>query len=448
MTFQAPKDDWFKPKTYLHFDVPVRDEQRSYIERIVTDKNKVAQHSFYPFITYKVTKYKMGTDPVSGNRFLDSSGERPLSYAAHLDSQIYSYYSKELTKLYEQKLLDNGISENVIAFRKLIDPISNDSKCNIHLANDAFEKIKSIGECDVIAVDIKSFFDKLNHDYLKKCWLDLIEEKRLPDDHFALYKSLTSHAIVFRKEVYKLFNIPKKNPKSKGFFRICSPEDFRRKVRGDSVEKKGNKIIRRGLINLRDKGIPQGSPISALLANIYMFDFDKILNHKVDSLKGAYFRYCDDIFCIIPKGSDFDIESFISTELDKIHLYLNDKKTERSIFSYNRGELISDKPIQYLGFMFDGKRKYIRASSIASYRRKARKAIRLAKSTMCKYNKKREEKGLETRKLYRRKLFKNYFHSGKTNFISYGHRASKTMNSNEIRKQIKKLCNYIIFEIG
>jgi hypothetical protein len=445
MKFKVPKDDWFRPKSYLHFDAPVRPDHRSHIEKIVTDVKKVAQHSFYPFITYKVKKYKMYTDEDSGKRLMDSSGERPLSYAAHLDSQIYSYYSKKLSEIYERRLINESISDNVIAFRKLVDK-NGESKCNIHLANEAFEKIKVVGESDVYAFDIKSFFDNLDHKYLKECWLDLLNVKRLPQDHFALYKSLSSHAIVYRDDAYKLFNIPKKNPKGKGIHRICSPKDFRDKVRGSKVTKVAGKVVKKGLINLNDKGIPQGSPISALLANIYMLEFDKALNKKMKSIGGDYFRYCDDILCIVPSDKKFDVEKFVKNELKKVHLPLNPKKTEKSSFTNSGKNLIADKPIQYLGFMFDGQRKYIRPSSIARYRRKARKAIRLAKATMIKYNKIRVEKGFKKKNLYKRKLYKTYFHSGKSNFIRYGLRSSEIMNSKEIRKQIKKLTNFIIAE--
>jgi retron-type reverse transcriptase len=47
-------------------------------------------------------------------------------------------------------------------------------------------------------------------------------------------------------------------------------------------------------------GIPQGSPISALLSNIYMFSFDKHMKNYVDSIGGKYFRYCDDMLLIVP----------------------------------------------------------------------------------------------------------------------------------------------------
>ncbi|MDC1175687.1 hypothetical protein OAT67_09825, partial [Bacteriovoracaceae bacterium] len=174
MAFKPKADGWFKPKSYLHFDTPLKDSDEKRILKFVTDPDKVSKHSFYPFITYEVTKYKMFSDETSGLRYLDDSNFRPLSYAAHLDSQIYSYYAKILSDFYEKKLLTNGISENVLAFRKLEND-KGEPKCNIHLANDAFEKIKEIKNCKVYAFDMKSFFDNLNHDCLKKSWCDLLD---------------------------------------------------------------------------------------------------------------------------------------------------------------------------------------------------------------------------------------------------------------------------------
>lgn len=444
MSFQVPKDDWFRPKKYLHFDAPLGDDHRSSIEKIVKNKKRVARHNFYPLLTYSVKKYKVHTiDVESGTRRLNSSGKRHLSYAAHLDAQIYSYYSQEMGKLYEGRLRKESIHENIIAFRKLKDINTGESKSNIHLANDAFEEIKTIGNSVVYAFDIKKFFDNLGPKHLKTAWCDLLKVEKLPEDHFTLYKSLSSHSVVSQDDVYKLFEIPRNRSKSKKIFRICNPKDFRDKVRGDSLKKPGGST-QKGLINIKNKGIPQGSPISALLANIYMLKFDIILNTKIKSLGGKYFRYCDDILCIIPLEKDFHIEPFISNELKNIGLSLNEDKTEKSEFKLCDGILKADQSIQYLGFMFDGKRKYLRTSSISRYRRRAKAAIRLAEATRNKYNKIRESRNLGTKDLYRKKILKRYFHTGNSNFIRYGLRAAEIMKSKEIKKQIKKLNQYIL----
>ncbi|WP_257983354.1 reverse transcriptase domain-containing protein, partial [Vibrio parahaemolyticus] len=52
--------------------------------------------------------------------------------------------------------------------------------------------------------------------------------------------------------------------------------------------------------NRESQGIPQGSPMSGLLSNIYMIDFDIKLKNYAESLNGKYYRYCDDLLCILP----------------------------------------------------------------------------------------------------------------------------------------------------
>ncbi|OAB33137.1 hypothetical protein PMSD_15605 [Paenibacillus macquariensis subsp. defensor] len=50
-------------------------------------------------------------------------------------------------------------------------------------------------------------------------------------------------------------------------------------------------------------GVPQGSAISAVLSNIYMLDFDKIVNDNVTEKNGLYMRYSDDFIVILPKDN-------------------------------------------------------------------------------------------------------------------------------------------------
>lgn len=435
-------EDWFRPKKYLHFDYPIQEYQRSDYEKFVSNPESVAKHSFYPFITYTVTKYRTKEDPVTKKRYLDDSGIRNLSYAAHLDSQIYSYYSKRLSEIYEKRLEDYGISKNVIAFRKLKD-LNGEAKSNIHLSKDAFEDIKRIGKCKVYAFDIKGFFDNLQAKHLKKSWQDILQVKSLPADHYAIYKTVTRHSVVDKDMLYARFNIPLK-ARLKDRKRICTPEEFREFVRGNGDSQIiGSSSVVRGMIRTVKAGIPQGSPISALLANIYMLDFDLKINSLVSGFGGVYFRYCDDLMLIIPMEAQLNAQSIVANALEGIGLWLNVDKTDISVFDVDNGSLICDKPIQYLGFVFDGKRVYMRTSSISKYLRKSKKAVYLAKMTMAKYNEVRRKKGILPHPLYKKKILRKYFHSGSKNFIRYACRAADVHGSVHIRRQIKKLTRYL-----
>ncbi|HEX8015252.1 MAG TPA: reverse transcriptase domain-containing protein, partial [Flavobacterium sp.] len=56
-------------------------------------------------------------------------------------------------------------------------------------------------------------------------------------------------------------------------------------------------------------GIPQGLPISAVLANLYLFDFDlDIVNRWVKPHNVYYRRYSDDIFIVCDKNLCDEIE--------------------------------------------------------------------------------------------------------------------------------------------
>ena len=433
--FKTQPHDWFKTKNYLHFDLPISIKSRGDVEKYILNPKKIATHKFYPFIYFESVKYKMREDEISGVRFLDDSKARHLSYASHMDSLVYSYYASRLNPMYEEELDRVGLSDTVIAFRKLVDQMGR-SKCTIHLANDAFQKISEVKNCKVLAFELKSFFDELNHKELKKAWCRLLGLNSLPEDHYNVFKSLSCHSLVSRSVLYKEFEISESAVFKNEIRRICEAKDFRDRVRGN------------GLIEKKNIGIPQGSSISAFLANVYMLEFDKSINRIVSEADGFYFRYCDDILIIVPeKNSHIINEAKVTSELAKIKLRLNTKKTDVSNFFLDGSEIHCDKPIQYLGFMFDGKRKYLRSSSISGYKRKARKAVKLAKQTQKKYNKIRREKGKKTETLYRKKLFETFSHTGNSNFITYGKRAADIMDSDTIKKQLKDLDIFLRREI-
>ncbi|WP_417360402.1 antiviral reverse transcriptase Drt2 [Gallaecimonas pentaromativorans] len=303
------KHPWYKPRGYLHFDNPIGLKKS---ERFATNPSYVAKHAFFPLISYNLNSVKIFKN--SAGKIEKKCKSRPISYAAHMDSQIYSYYANILSEIYEEKLRSHDISDSVIAFRKL-----GNGKSNVDFANDAFEEIKRKKQCSVVALDISGFFDNLDHSILKIAWGEMLNESRIPNDHFNVYSSLTRYSSVEKEELYKALSISKKNPK-KGRSRVCSAKEFR-----DVVRK--SKLIN---TNKDTKGIPQGTPISALLSNIYMFKFDLKMTSIVKDIGGNYFRYCDDMLFIVPTDTRDVIEGIAieETGIQIISATLMDERRE------------------------------------------------------------------------------------------------------------------------
>jgi hypothetical protein len=397
--------EWFRARPYPHFDAKVN-KKRAW--DYVQDPGRVRAHSFYPFIKYikKIPRYR--PDSADGPTVIK---EREIYYAAHLDSYIYAYYSQLIYGELEKRLRSNLCNESVIAYRK-------QGKCNIDYAHEAFGYIASKGECVALAFDVSKFFDSLDHRLLGGAWKAIFGVERLPDDHYQVFKSLTAFSFVLRQHLHSLLEIS--DTKSENISRICQPEVFRGMVR------------RKGLIqkNKNPYGIPQGSPISAVLSNLYMFEFDcKIAKIAADNGE-FYRRYCDDILYVCQPSRVAEVRALIDGEMKALCLSVNLDKVEEAWFERkDDGTLgVNGKPLQYLGFMFDGVNTLIRSSSLARYYRKMKQRVAMAADDASK-NKTDD-------RIYLRKVYRLYSHLGKQNFISYGKRSAGIMQSTAIKRQI------------
>jgi hypothetical protein len=377
----------------------------------VMNPEKVARHSFYPFLSYSMItpRYKKEECKVVDK-------PRPIRYAAHLDSHVFAYYSHRLSETYEKYINGTPLFDSVIAYRKL-------GKSNIDFAKEAFAEIEKLGECVALCFDITGFFDNLDHAIIKSQWCKVISCSPLPDDHYAVFKAITKYSWADRDQVYNKLNIGKKSAyRIKGS--LCTPAIFRTDIR------------KSGLItaNTESKGIPQGSPISAVLSNIFMTSFDEQISALALKLNGLYRRYCDDILFACPAEQEALAANCIHNEIGKLKISINDDKTEKAYFKkYAEGLLVTDKPMQYLGFKFDGRKVYLRSKTLSRYWRRVKTGVRSAS----KAAKVAEKKG-GTGKIFKQELYEKFTHLGKNNFIKYAQRASKKMNSTAIRKQIKK----------
>lgn len=215
--------------------------------------------------------------------------------------------------------------------------------------------------------------------------------------------------------------------------RICTAREFRKFVRNTKpilIDKNPNNF-----------GIPQGTPLSGLYANISMIHFDDFMQNFIGSLNGSYRRYSDDIAILVPIDTDSDIiMKTLDHQLGMINLKISEKKTEISVFKKSGNDIISDRAFQYLGFTYDGSRVLIRNSSLNRYYAKMHSGTR-AKVRAAK------KKGIDRDFIFLRQLYQRYTHFGKSkNFPRYAYRAAKKFGSDNIRRQISR--HMFIFKRG
>lgn len=415
-----------RQKNYLHFDYPLSSE-KTYL--YVTNPDNVKKHAFYPFIHFNLKSQKIKKDKT---RKIKENGKkdrypivkcepkiREIKYSAHIDGHIYAYYAFLLTPRYEEMLIQKQLQDSVLAFRKLPN-----SPNNINFAKQVFDEVKKRQNCSVICLDIKSFFDELDHELLKKTWKEILDVDTLPSDHYNVFKSITQYSYVEKKLVYENLKLSI-NSHHKDLKRLCTSQEFREKVRS-------NKII---INNNKKKGIPQGSSISAFLSNIYMMEFDEKLKKETDKVNAKYYRYCDDILIICDRTNQYQLLRLSQNQIAKMKLIIQDKKTK--IAEFLNGTCISKDELQYLGFTYDGNKVLLRDTGLAKYSHKVNKAIRMTNKHLVRINTSRIKRGLEPLKRHNKHIYRRFSFIGKRNYISYALKASRTMHEPAIKEQIK-----------
>ncbi len=432
MTTNVP---WYHSRHYIHFDLPLSEQAAT---NYVSDPDRIVHHAFYPFITYDLLTPRIKKISGAVKPFIKDPKHRPISYPAHKDGYIFSYYKRKLEDVYEEWLKEHGLGQAVTAFRAT-------GENNVTLAKIAFDFVTRNPGCLIVATDVEKFFDTINHEQLKKTWSRFLGVPRLPDDHYAVYKAITRYSVVQRHMVYNLFGIPlsRRLNKAADPKRLCTPKQFREKI----VRRTGP---RTGLVEPnpglgKGMGIPQGSPLSPLLSNMYMADLDLAMHTWMNSLGGAYWRYCDDILVVVPRGHRVPILRRLDQELRSLALRRSKRKTQRL-----NSRQLACLPLQYLGFTFDGSRTLVRSSSVHRYHRKLKKAIQAAE-----FRRDKETKASGSEAPLRQQALYNMYselptrgvkikarkarqkHSG--NFTHYMARSAKLLNSPSIERQRRKV---------
>lgn len=374
-------------KHYFHFDRFIDAELAT---RIANDPALVSKHSFFPLIRFYESWTKFREKGA-----VKKIKVRPLRYAAHLDAVIYARYRSLLAELYEEELRKRELTEVPVAYRRLIDTAGH-AKSNIEIARDVFAYVKNIGDCIVTVVDIKSYFQSLDHANILKQWAMLVGEP-LPKDHTAVLTAVTKYSVVDYEKVATRLELRERDTSANtrklrrrrkidhlrktGNKQLCSPKQFRELVAGASPTKPS--LIQK---NGFDFGIPQGTPISDLIANFYLIDFDEDVNRWAMQRGGIYRRYSDDIIIVLPKTSmsaSHEAKNYLQDQI-QLHgrrLRIQDKKVCICEFSSTLGAIdfrhvygsSSKNGLEYLGFEYDGRRVKIRNATMSNAWRKMKK---------------------------------------------------------------------------
>ncbi len=436
------------------------------IKKLVSDPTleKIATHSFLPFVKIltKTPRYRYQENE---NEYGLETKIRPISFASHFDTYIYGFFAFALNEKYQTYISKNGFSNCVLAYRTDLN-----GKCNIQFAKDVFSivraKIEKENSCTVIALDIKGYFDNIDHKILKEKWCKVLEVENLPMDQFKVFKTITNYSYVNKDSVIKHFQVNLNKIKKEGQKWQSLLDLIPDKLNGPKFNQKLSLLRERKLIirnlpkqgedgKMQFKGIPQGSPMSSVLSNIYLMDFDSWLNDLSIKMDFSYQRYCDDLIIICKTEDVTEINAKVLLKIKEYNLEIQSKKTELIEFKKNsqgriRGfnrKKINElkvkitstneqkfyKNLQYLGFEYNGQNIYIRPGSLSRYFKKMKG--RIVKTILMAYSKKSK-----TNHIKKKQIYTKYSHFGSRNFITYAYNAAKETYSNN-KKELKEGMN-------
>ena len=361
----------YPTKRYFHIDpiLSYTDEVKSYVE----NPECISRHGFLPFLKYTIscTKFVGHNKNVAEKR---KTKDRPIMFASHIDSFIYSHYGTVISEKYNEWTSSHNIDECSIAYRN-----NKKGKSNIQFAAEVIKEIIQCGKCYIFVGDFSKFFENIEHRQLKRCLKDVLQVSELPRDYYQVLKSLMKFSYVDLKKLRIWLTAQKINyEKNKRYF--LEAKDFR-------AFKTSTKLVQK---NIDMVGIPQGSAMSGLLANIYMIHADEAINRIVQAYNGLYRRYSDDFIVVIPYhnvSSTTVFKDIIEEIIDvckNANVMLHQDKTNK--YLYEEGSIKSfdldkgiDSALTYLGFRFDGKNVMVRQSCVYKFYREARDVIQLAK---------------------------------------------------------------------
>lgn len=290
----------------------------------------------------------------------------------------------------------------------------------------------------------------------------LIVERYKPND--------TSSIELKRKSVNKIYHM-----RQEKVVAYCYADEFFREATDlIRVDKPFNKTIREKQGKQNKKGIPQGTPISATLANIYMLDFDAKVYEETSNRNAYYQRYSDDLIIVCDQKDEIFFYDLIREEIEK-KAYLDIQESKTHIYRYEldlnntliggivKGGIVqTNKQLEYLGFVFDRGKVRVKSSGFSKFYRKMKRSFRRGIHFAKKAH-------IPSNSLFEGRLYKRFTHVGAKrrlkwiadstsptgykrttiydwgNFISYLNKANSVMfkinKDNNIAKQYRKVWN-------
>lgn len=401
------KPPWFKPRHYKHFDVPIGSEWASALT-----PEHVAAHSWSPLLHWikETPRYRLNDQNVMELVVKP----RDIMHASHRDACILAKYSHELTGRLDAWYTENGLNEAVIAYRSL-------GQSNYHFAATAQAFVRDRHSVEAMCFDVTGFFDNIDHKRLKQRlkWLLGIDE--LPDDWHRVLRAVTRYNHVRKSDL-----------KTHPVF------GQRLKIRGADRPFATVKELKEAGIAIRPNpnayGVPQGTPISASLSNLFLVDFDMAVKALADQHGALYQRYSDDILIICEPEHANQLAAAVADALTNEALELHDGKTVRLRFTGDERD-----NFQYLGYQLGLGPALIRPGSLSRQWRSTKRAIRRSE-------RKAESlaKAGQKDKIYTRKLRGRLTHVGLRNFLAYADRSSDELQSGNIKQQVKGLRRFAL----
>lgn len=438
----------FKYKIYAHFDS--RKSAESVKEYIYNEK-KIEEHSFLPFILDIYTMEKFNKENYLINSKIENEEmkkdvtkekKRNIMFSSHIDRYIFQLYNYKLNELYNNYARTNGINKCSVAYRNNFN-----GKSNINFAHDVFKFILNTKNCYILVGDFKDFFDGLDHKYLKKMLCKVCGKNNLDDDYYAVFKNITKYSYFDLQDICKIKNIKKQDiyNHAEKVNSNTGKKEFVFELDQVMTIEEINKYKSKYLHHNNKYGIPQGSAISSVLANIYMIDVDKLINNLVTSNNGIYRRYSDDFIVVIPNISSEKFEILLKKIKEILskngNPTLTDEKTRVYYYEGEKLENINENfltnikntknELEYLGFCFTGNKIKIRDKTMSKFYYRMYKKI---KTIALAHGKTKTGKNISGKNLY--KLYSEFGKNDeKGNFITYNERCEK---------EFKDLENYFV----